>query len=86
MQRQSYTVTVLGILAILLSPACAKRKVKVDRVMRKIIDTTAAPQKVLLREQLDSICEIKQDSMVAAAVDSILKVRNFEVQKIAKDD
>ena len=76
----------IGVIVVLLAPACAKRTVKVDRVMRKIIDTTAAPQKVLLRNELDSICKVQQDSLVAVAVDSILKVRNFEIQKIARDD
>lgn len=79
-------LVLIGLLAMLTAMSCGKRTVKVDRVMKKIIDTTSAPIKVLLREELDSLCTVRQDSMVAAAVDSILAVRQAEIQKIAKDE
>jgi len=79
-------LVLIGLLVLLTAMSCGKRTVKVDRVMKKIIDTTSAPIKVLLREELDSICAVQQDSMVAAAVDSILAVRQVEIQKIAKDE
>ncbi len=79
-------LVLIGLLALLTMMSCGKRTVKVDRVMKKIIDTTSAPIKVVLRDELDSLCTIRQDSMVAAAVDSILAVRRAEIEKIAKDE
>lgn len=75
----------IGIFALLSTISCGKRTIRVDRVMQKMIDTTAAPKMVLLRDELDSICDMRKDSLVAAAVDSILSVRRIEIDKIAKD-
>ena len=80
------TLILTGLLALLIAMSCGKRTIKVDRVMKRTIDTTAAPIKVLLRDELDSLCTVQQDSMVAAAVDSILAVRKVEIEKIAKDE
>lgn len=80
------TLILTGLLTLLIAMSCGKRTIKVDRVMKRTIDTTAAPIKVLLRDELDSLCIVQRDSMVAAAVDSILAVRKVEIEKIAKDE
>jgi len=77
-------LTLIGI-CLLLCGSCGKRTIKVDRVMKRIIDTTAAPQIVLLRDELDSLCDLRRDSMIAVAVDSIMSVRRLEIQKITRN-
>ncbi len=62
--------------------SCGKREVKIDRIMRRAIDTTAASRKAVLGPQLDSICEAQFDSLVQSAVDSILQQRRVEIDKI----
>ena len=62
--------------------ACGKREVKLDRIMKRTIDTTAAPKIVVLKPKLDSLCDARFDSLVQAAVDSILEVRRLEIKKI----
>jgi len=58
--------------------SCGKRTVQLDRDLRKAIDTLAAKQINILRPELDSLCDLRFDSMVAASVDSIMQVRQSE--------
>ena len=66
----------------LLSQACGKRESRLDLKTRRIIDTTASARKLDLRPVLDSLCDIRQDSMVRVAMDSIVQRRELEVKKI----
>ena len=72
-------------LIVVLTTSCGKREVKIDRIMRRSIDTTASSRKAILRPKLDSLCEAQFDSLVQAAVDSILEQRRMEIDKIIKE-
>ena len=62
--------------------SCGKRQIKIDRMMERAIDTTAASRKAILSAQLDSVCNAQFDSLVQVAVDSILEKRRSEIEMI----
>lgn len=66
--------------------SCGKRTIRLDRTLRRAIDTTAAKQMVILRPILDSLCEERYDSLVQAAVDSIMERRQLEIKQIISDE
>ena len=76
----------IGVLAIVMLGSCGKREIRLDRTMRRAIDTTAAKQIVILRPILDSLCEDRYDSLVQIAVDSILKKRQLEIKRIISNE
>jgi hypothetical protein len=62
--------------------SCGKRHVQIDSQTRRTIDTTASRQIYVLRAEMDSLCELKTDSMVRVMSDSILDVRRQEIRKL----
>lgn len=70
---------------MLLLLSCGKREVEIDRETRTVIDTIAAKEIRLLNEELDSLCTAKFDRMVLQVLDSILAVREREVQSYIKE-
>lgn len=76
----------IGILAMLMLGSCGKRTIRLDRTLRRAIDTTAAKQIVILRPILDSLCEERYDSLVSVAVDSIMEKRQLEIKRITSDE
>jgi len=76
----------IGICALILLGSCGKRTIRLDRTMRKAIDTTSAKQIVILRPILDSLCDMRFDSLVQVAVDSILEKRQLEIKRIISNE
>ena len=76
----------IGILLIIMLGSCGKRTIRLDRSLRRAIDTTAAKQIVILRPILDSLCEQRYDSLVMVAVDSIMEKRQLEIKRIISDE
>ena len=66
--------------------SCGEREIRLDRTMRRTIDTTAAKQIVILRPVLDSLCEERYDSLVQTAVDSIMEKRQLEIKRIISNE
>lgn len=73
-------ISILFLLLVLSS--CGTREARIDRKTRNAIDTIAAREIIALRPVLDSLCELRKDSILEVAVDSIVKRRELEVQKI----
>jgi len=83
--RKLLWVLICAYTLVVALESCGKREVKIDRIMRRAIDTTAASRKAVLRPKLDSICDAQFDSLVQVAVDSILKQRRSEISKIIRE-
>ncbi len=62
--------------------SCGPRTVQIDPSTRRTIDTLAAQQIQALRPDLDSLCIVKTDSLIAVISDSILVVRREEMRKL----
>jgi len=77
---------VIGCCALILLASCGKREIRLDRTLRRTIDTTAAKQIVILRPILDSLCDARYDSLVTVAVDSIMNKRQLEIKRIISDE
>ncbi|MDX1476526.1 MAG: hypothetical protein R3301_02430 [Saprospiraceae bacterium] len=77
--RVLFSILFAGLLVL---PACGKREVPITGDLRRTIDTVAARQINLLRPELDSLCRVWFDSLVAEAADSILEVRTLERQSL----
>jgi len=73
-------------MALMMLGSCGKRTIRLDRTLRRTIDTTAAKQIVILRPILDSLCERRYDSLMHVAVDSIMERRQLEIIKIISDE
>ena len=69
------------LLALCLS-GCGKRRIAIDRETRRTIDTLAAREIYALRPALDSVCQLKMDSLVTVMRDSILLERRRDIQKL----
>ncbi len=68
-------------LTIVMSSTCEKEPPKLSREHKAIIDTLVKRQTVLLRAELDSLCEVDFDEKVRAATDSLVKVRIEEINR-----
>lgn len=65
----------LGLFFLSLFCSCGKDEVKMTPKIKKHIDTTYRNELRILTPALDSICDLRFDSLVSAAKDSILKIR-----------
>jgi len=79
-------LTLIGFCAIAMLSSCGKREIRLDRSMRRAIDTTAAKQLVIMRPVLDSLCDQRYDNLVKVAVDSILEKRQLEIKRIISNE
>lgn len=61
---------------------CGKRNVQIDRETRRMIDTLTAHELNILRPQMDSMCRLQLDSLVATLRDSVLEARKAEMRKL----
>ena len=78
-----YRVLISIIICAVLG-SCGTRQVRIPNATKRAIDTLAAKDIVVLRPQLDSLCDLRQDSIVQAAMDSIIERRSLEISKIVK--
>ena len=67
-----------------LLAACGTRQVRIPTSTKRAIDTLAAKEIVELRPTLDSLCKLRQDSIIRVAMDSIIERRSLEISKIVK--
>ena len=77
------TFLLFAILLISLS-SCTTRKVEPTRESRVAIDTIYQKKVSLLQSELDSVCKVYMDSVYHYAVDSMLKERQEEIDKLVK--
>ena len=72
------------ILTILLisSFACQPTEVKLTRADKKAIDTLTTNQLKLERILQDSLCDLRRDSIIQKAVDSILITRKQQEERL----
>ncbi len=68
----------------LLLAACGNPNTPLDAGTRQRIDSTAAAQIRLAREELDSLCKLQQKTVLPQLVDSIKKKRLREIQEQLK--
>ena len=71
----------VGICTILLL-SCGKRRVQIDRETKRAIDTLAASQIQAMRIEMDSMCILRMDSLVAVKSDSVMNARREEMRKL----
>ncbi len=70
------------LLALVVLSSCRPETEDLSGAELQRVDTLYANAVELLRPQLDSICEFQSDSLVVVAVDSLLKVRQEEMEQI----
>ncbi|MCB0532771.1 MAG: hypothetical protein H6574_21335 [Lewinellaceae bacterium] len=68
----------------LLVAACGNSSTPLDAGTRQRIDSTAAAQIRLAREELDSLCKLQQKTVLPRLVDSIKQKRVREIQEQLK--
>ncbi|MDX1684562.1 MAG: hypothetical protein R3275_04950 [Saprospiraceae bacterium] len=69
-------------LILLIMASCSKGPVTVDRDMRRTIDTLYRNKASLITQKTDSLCKIKRDSLYPVWLDSVLKQRKLERERI----
>ena len=76
-----YLVFTIGLLT--LSTACTKDAAdKLNPAERQAVDTLYTNELKVLRPLLDSICEVRQDSIILRVADSLVRVRMEEIDRI----
>lgn len=64
-----------------IATSCEKDPVHLKAAHLKMVDTLAKQQTILLRVEIDSLCDLRFDEAVEKARDSIVKVRIQEINK-----
>ncbi len=65
--------------AVMCFGACVpESQPRLNKALRTQVDTLYKAQVVALREELDSICVVETDKIIASAVDSIITLRKQE--------
>ena len=77
-----FRTMILLIICSMMLICCGKRHVQIDRDTKRAIDTLAAKQANAMRPVLDSICQLKMDSLVATMSDSVMMARREEMRKL----
>ncbi|MBK8968565.1 MAG: hypothetical protein IPM36_18235 [Lewinellaceae bacterium] len=81
---QNRTATVAILFLSLLVAGCGNSNTPLDAGTRQRIDSTAAAQIRLAREELDSMCKLQEKTVLPQLVDSIKKKRLREIQEQLK--
>jgi len=77
--------TFLFLAALLFSFAsCTTREISPTRESRILIDSIYQQKVTVLQANLDSMCKVYMDSVYQFAVDSMLKERQDEMNKLVK--
>ncbi len=61
-------------------PSCEEPPYELGPSDYRMLDTLVQKEKVLLKEDLDSLCDLRYEQLVAHAKDSIMKVRQQEIK------
>jgi hypothetical protein len=77
-----YIVVIMILFSILVS--CTNRPVTPTRNSRRAIDTIYQQKVMVLQPKMDSACAHMYDSLYSVAVDSILNVRQMEMNELVK--
>ena len=78
-------VLLLSLLLLLgSSSSCVKGEVKLSRADKKVKDTLVTNELKVIKPILDSLCELRRDSLVRHAVDSITAVRKLKEERLRK--
>lgn len=78
--------SLLLLVCLLLSfSACKEPEIKLTRADKKAIDTLTTNQLKLERLLQDSLCEIRRDSIIQKAVDSILIARKKQEERLREE-
>jgi hypothetical protein len=64
--------------------SCTTRSVTPSRNSRITIDTIYQQKIIALQPGMDSLCRQLHDSLYSVAVDSILSIRNMEMNELVK--
>jgi len=73
---------VILLLVLFFISACGKREVRIDPGTKRKIDSTAAKVVNAMRPELDSLCLLRHDALMEAAIDSIVEQRELEMRKM----
>ena len=78
------TLIILFIICAFLFPSCDQEQpqLRLTSSERIKVDTLFTERVKILRPYLDSICEANKETMVKAAVDSLLIIRREEEKKL----
>jgi hypothetical protein len=74
----------MWLVLVLSLPSCTTRSVTPTRNSRITIDTIYQQKIIALQPAMDSLCKQLHDSLYAASVDSILSIRNLEMNELVK--
>lgn len=66
-------------LLVLLITSCTSRPVEPTRSSRHTIDTLFSQRIIDMQPEMDSLCTVLSKEIYTAAVDSIMKVREMEM-------
>ena len=65
--------------------ACQNEELPLDRATRKVVDTLYREEVRSLSQELDSACQILEDSIFPILLDSIIEKRRIERDAILKN-
>lgn len=70
-----------ALFASLCFPSCIKEEVRLTRNHKKLIDSLTALQTTVLRDEMDSLCDIELSERIHIYTDSIVQVRLAEIRR-----
>lgn len=71
----------VAVISSLCFSSCIKEEIRLTRYHRKLVDSLAQLQTSVLRDEMDSLCNIQLAEEVDYHTDSIVKVRLEEIQR-----
>lgn len=81
---------ILFILIIIFVPVifftCEKEPPKLSRAQNKVLDSLAKVRTIVLRKQLDSLCDIQFEEEIDRTTDSIVEIRINMIRKKIEAD
>jgi hypothetical protein len=73
-----------GLVILIFLIGCGPEEKGLSPEEKRFVDSLYSNQLVTIRQELDSICKIHQDTIFKLAVDSIKKVRLKEIEELMK--
>lgn len=71
---------IAAFLFVVLLCSCTSRRVEPTRSSRHTIDTLFSQKIIELKPEVDSVCRLHYEKVYAAAVDSIMEIRDLEMK------
>ena len=79
--KNHFTNLLCSLIVLLISfSSCEEPPYELGPSDYKMLDTLVRKEIVLMKGDLDSLCELRYDNLVANAKDSIMKIRKQEIK------